>query len=97
MANSTDQPPDESGQPPCPRNRIRDAVWSVDMGVALALTGAFALVALSRRRSMPLAIGEHARFDLGQGVGSVVQCADKTWSHAGGRQGACSYHGGVAA
>jgi hypothetical protein len=27
------------------------------------------------------------------GVGYIVQCADGTWSHSGGRSGACSYHG----
>jgi hypothetical protein len=26
--------------------------------------------------------------------GTVVQCADGSWSHAGGLQGACSGHGG---
>lgn len=26
--------------------------------------------------------------------GTVVQCQDGTWSHAGGIQGACSHHGG---
>jgi hypothetical protein len=29
------------------------------------------------------------------GRGSRVQCADGTYSHSGGIQGACSYHGGV--
>ena len=29
------------------------------------------------------------------GTGSIVQCADGTWSHSGGRPGACSHHGGV--
>jgi hypothetical protein len=29
------------------------------------------------------------------GKGSIVQCADGQWSQSGGRQGACSYHGGV--
>jgi hypothetical protein len=29
------------------------------------------------------------------GNGSVVQCADGTYSHSGGIQGACSHHGGV--
>jgi hypothetical protein len=28
------------------------------------------------------------------GNGSIVQCADGEWSHAGGLSGACSYHGG---
>ena len=27
--------------------------------------------------------------------GTVVQCADGAWSHAGGLTGACSGHGGV--
>jgi hypothetical protein len=30
-----------------------------------------------------------------EGHGSIVQCADGEWSHSGGIQGACSYHGGV--
>jgi hypothetical protein len=30
-----------------------------------------------------------------EGTGSTVQCADGTWSHSGGRPGACSWHGGV--
>jgi hypothetical protein len=30
------------------------------------------------------------------GTGYVVQCADGTWSHSGGRPGACSWHGGEA-
>lgn len=30
-----------------------------------------------------------------EGTGSQVQCADGTWSHSGGRPGACSWHGGV--
>jgi hypothetical protein len=29
-----------------------------------------------------------------EGRGSIVQCADGTWSHSGGVQGACSWHGG---
>lgn len=29
-----------------------------------------------------------------QGRGYIVQCADGTYSHSGGIQGACSYHGG---
>jgi hypothetical protein len=29
------------------------------------------------------------------GTGYPVQCLDGTWSHSGGRPGACSYHGGV--
>jgi hypothetical protein len=33
-------------------------------------------------------------FDHGQG--SIVQCEDGTYSHSGGVQGACSWHGGVA-
>ena len=28
-------------------------------------------------------------------AGSVVLCSDGTVSHAGGRQGACSHHGGI--
>jgi len=28
------------------------------------------------------------------GNGSIVQCADGEWSHSGGDQGACSWHGG---
>jgi hypothetical protein len=31
------------------------------------------------------------------GNGSIVQCADGEYSHSGGIQGACSYHGGVLA
>jgi hypothetical protein len=31
-------------------------------------------------------------FDNGNGY--IVQCADGEWSHSGGLQGACSYHGG---
>jgi hypothetical protein len=30
-----------------------------------------------------------------EGRGSIVRCADGEWSHSGGIQGACSYHGGV--
>jgi hypothetical protein len=30
-----------------------------------------------------------------EGVGSIVQCADGTYSHSGGIQGACSWHGGI--
>jgi len=30
-----------------------------------------------------------------QGTGTVVQCADGTWSHSGGKSGACSHHGGT--
>jgi hypothetical protein len=30
------------------------------------------------------------------GTGSIVQCADGSYSHSGGKQGACSWHGGVA-
>ena len=33
-----------------------------------------------------------ANFD--NGTGYIVQCVDGTWSHSGGIQGACSYHGG---
>lgn len=32
---------------------------------------------------------------FGSGHGSIVQCSDGTWSHSGGIQGACSWHGGV--
>ena len=28
------------------------------------------------------------------GRGFIVQCVDDEWSHSGGIQGACSYHGG---
>jgi hypothetical protein len=28
------------------------------------------------------------------GTGYIVECSDGEWSHSGGRQGACSYHGG---
>jgi hypothetical protein len=30
------------------------------------------------------------------GTGTIVQCADGTYSHSGGKQGACSHHGGEA-
>jgi hypothetical protein len=30
------------------------------------------------------------------GTGSTVQCSDGSYSHSGGKQGACSHHGGVA-
>jgi hypothetical protein len=33
--------------------------------------------------------------NFGNSAGYVVQCSDGTFSTAGGRQGACSYHGGV--
>jgi len=33
-------------------------------------------------------------FDNGDGY--TAQCADGTWSHSGGKSGACSWHGGVA-
>jgi len=33
-----------------------------------------------------------ANFDSGNGY--IVQCADGMWSHSGGLQGACSWHGG---
>ena len=29
------------------------------------------------------------------GSGVIVQCNDGSWSHSGGNQGACSWHGGV--
>ena len=29
-----------------------------------------------------------------EGHGYIVQCADREWSHSGGRRGACSQHGG---
>jgi hypothetical protein len=29
------------------------------------------------------------------GTGTTVQCSDGTYSHSGGKQGACSHHGGV--
>ena len=32
--------------------------------------------------------------NFGSGHGSIVECSDGTWSHSGGTQGACSYHGG---
>ena len=32
---------------------------------------------------------------FGNSAGYVIQCRDNTFSTAGGRQGACSYHGGV--
>lgn len=32
--------------------------------------------------------------DFSNGNGYIVQCVDGTWSHSGGVQGACSYHGG---
>ncbi len=34
--------------------------------------------------------------NFNEGNGSVVQCADGTYSHSGGIQGACSHHGGEA-
>jgi hypothetical protein len=30
------------------------------------------------------------------GTGTTVRCSDGSYSHSGGKQGACSYHGGVA-
>jgi hypothetical protein len=30
------------------------------------------------------------------GTGTTTQCSDGTYSHSGGRSGACSYHGGLA-
>jgi hypothetical protein len=33
--------------------------------------------------------------DFGNEPGSVVECGDGSYSHAGGIQGACSHHGGV--
>ena len=30
-----------------------------------------------------------------EGTGTIVQCADREWSHSGGRPGVCSRHGGV--
>lgn len=30
------------------------------------------------------------------GTGSIVRCSDGSYSHSGGKQGACSHHGGVA-
>jgi hypothetical protein len=38
----------------------------------------------------------HCIGNFGSGNGSIVQCLDGSWSHSGGIQGACSYHGGVA-
>ena len=35
--------------------------------------------------------------DFNNENGSIVECADGTYSHAGGLSGACSWHGGVAA
>ena len=32
--------------------------------------------------------------DWGSPSGSIVECADGTWSHSGGQSGACSWHGG---
>ena len=32
--------------------------------------------------------------NYGSGTGYTVQCADGTYSHSGGRPGACSWHGG---
>jgi hypothetical protein len=32
--------------------------------------------------------------NFGNGTGYIVQCNDGTWSHSGGRPGACSDHGG---
>jgi len=38
----------------------------------------------------------HACIDnFDNGEGSIVQCADGTWSRSGGLSGACSWHGGV--
>jgi hypothetical protein len=41
-------------------------------------------------------IRERSRSGSIPGAGSPVQCADGSLSHAGGRQGACSHHGGIA-
>src|SRR5207248_2253179 len=38
----------------------------------------------------------HCIGDFGSGNGSVVRCSDGSYSHSGGVQGACSWHGGVA-
>jgi hypothetical protein len=37
-------------------------------------------------------VGDYKR-DMALG-GTVVRCADGTWSHAGGLSGACAGHGG---
>ena len=36
----------------------------------------------------------HCIPSFGEGNGYIVQCLDGEWSHSGGLQGACSYHGG---
>lgn len=37
----------------------------------------------------------HCIDSFDSGTGSIVQCADRLWSHSGGHSGACSHHGGV--
>lgn len=56
---------------------------------ALALTGCASNIEC---KGHPC-VGDWKR-DIALG-GSVVQCADHSWSHAGGLQGVCAGHGGI--
>jgi hypothetical protein len=69
--------------------------WYVTL---IAIVGAFALAGCGNSASSSGGRGFCSTHDcignFDSGAGYIVQCADRTWSHSGGIQGACSYHGG---
>lgn len=89
-------------------SRLRRFMWGLGgvTGVILALAGVafgglwaagadWSLDFSSSSSSSSAFCATHAcipNFDDGQG--SIVQCADGSYSHSGGIQGACSHHGG---
>jgi hypothetical protein len=86
--------------------RKRRGNWLVaigGVGVAALLAGVVLFVANVHVDSRDAGTTRGADFcdahacipSFDQGNGSIVQCADGMWSHSGGIQGACSYHGGV--
>jgi len=80
------------------------------MKLAIALVLAFALVVgtayAAKRVEQPgsyshatdgqFCARHHCIANFPYGRGFIVRCVDGEWSHSGGIQGACSYHGGEA-
>jgi hypothetical protein len=75
--------------------------WIADNEVVPAIVGwtvmaviAVGVVVLFLPRQTGFCASHDCIPNFSNGHGFIVQCADGKWSHSGGLQGACSYHGG---
>jgi hypothetical protein len=76
------------------RDGVTELIWKAPV---LAYGGGWSASSSSNTDGSGDFCGTHACIDnFDNGTGYTVQCADGTWSHSGGRPGACSWHGGEA-